>query len=242
MVFGAKDRRQEFTDHEIDLLNFFGKEIMKALRIEKLDDVLHDFKNPAIAIAGFARRAKKLLEKEGFEHAKDKIAEYLGIIAEETSRMQELAIYPNIEGRERVLDLSEVLKRRFKINAEAIREQRRMNISLTEGELQPGLLVFCSPFGFERVLDNLLDNATKAIPDQGGELTIKSFRDGNMACFEICNTGRIPKENIEQIRTGEVKGRGLNIIYRFIQGIHGALDVFTDDHSTTFRVKMPLHQ
>ena len=133
MVFYAKDRRQEFTDHEIDLLNFFGKEIMKALRIEKLDDVLHDFKNPAIAIAGFARRAKKLLEKEGFEHAKDKIAEYLGIIAQETSRMQELAIYPNIEGRERVIDLSEVLKKRFKINEEAIREQKRMNISLTEG-------------------------------------------------------------------------------------------------------------
>jgi signal transduction histidine kinase len=242
MVFYAKDRRQEFTDHEIDLLNFFGKEIMKALRIEKLDDVLHDFKNPAIAIAGFARRAKNLLEKDGIENVKDKLSEYLGIIAEETSRMQELAIYPNIEGRERIIDLSEVLKRRFKINAEAIREQKRMNISLTEGELQPGLLVFCSPFGFERVLDNLLDNATKAIPDQGGELTIKSYRDGNMACFEICNTGRIPEENIEQIRTGEVKGRGLNIIYRFIQGIHGALDVFTDDHSTTFRVKMPLYQ
>jgi hypothetical protein len=71
---------------------------------------------------------------------------------------------------------------------------------------------------------------------------MKSYRDGDMACFEICNTGRIPEENIEQIRTGEVKGRGLNIIYRFIQGIHGALDVFTDDHSTTFRVKMPLYQ
>ena len=60
LIFYAVDRRHEFTEHEIDLLTFFGKEIMKALRMEKLDDVLHDFKNPAIAIAGFAERARNI--------------------------------------------------------------------------------------------------------------------------------------------------------------------------------------
>ncbi len=130
LVFYAKDRRQEFTDQEIELLNFFGKEIMKALRIEKLDDILHDFKNPGIAIAGFAKRAKRLLEKEDIESVKDKIADYLDIVMNEAIRMQEIAIYPNIEGRERVVDLTEVLKSRFRINEEAIREQRRTNINL----------------------------------------------------------------------------------------------------------------
>ena len=80
LVFYAKDRRKEFTDQEIELLSFLGKEIMKALRIEKLDDVLHDFKNPAIAIAGFAKRAKKILEKESPEVVKEKISEYLDIV------------------------------------------------------------------------------------------------------------------------------------------------------------------
>jgi len=241
LVFYAKDRRQEFTEHEVELLSFFGKEIMKALRIEKLDDVLHDFKNPGIAIAGFAKRAKRLLETEDLNSVKSKIAEYLDIVVQETVRMQELAIYPNIEGRERVIDLTEVLKNRFRINEEAIREQKRTNIILIKGELQPGLFIYCSPFGFERVLDNLLDNATKAIPEQGGELSIKSYRSGDMACFEIHNTGRIPEENIEQIRKGEVKGRGLNIIYRFIQAIHGNLKVSTDTDSTTFRVMIPIY-
>jgi signal transduction histidine kinase len=241
LVFYAKDRRQEFTDHEIELLSFFGKEIMKALRIEKLDDVLHDFKNPGIAIAGFAKRAKKLLETEDINSVKNKIGEYLDIVMQETIRLQEMAIYQNIEGRERVLDLTEVLKNRFRINEEAVKEQKRMRITLTAGSLEPGLMIYCSPFGFERVLDNLLDNASKAIPEAGGELSIKSYRSGGMGCFEIHNSGKIPEENIEQIRRGEVKGRGLNIIYRFIQAIHGNLEVSTDTDSTTFRVMIPLY-
>jgi signal transduction histidine kinase len=221
-------------------LKFFGKEIMKALRIEKLDDVLHDFKNPAIAIAGFAGRAKRLLETGDIANVKGKITEYLDIIAQETVRMQELAVYPSIEGRERVVDLTEVLKKRFRINEEAIREQKRMNIILIQEQLQPGLYICCFPFGFERVLDNLLNNATKAIPEEGGELVINSYLKDDFACFEIRNTGKIPEENIEQIKKGEVKGRGLNIIYRFIQSVHGKLEVFTDQDSTTFRVMVPL--
>jgi signal transduction histidine kinase len=242
LVFYAKDRRQEFTEQEIELLSFLGKEIMKALRIEKLDDVLHDFKNPAIAIAGFAKRAKKVLDKDNLEEAKGKISEYLDIVIQETNRMQELIIYPTIEGRERIVDLTDTLKRRFKINEEALMEQRRLNIKVIRDDLEPGLLIYCSPFGLERVLDNLLDNATKAISEAGGELCIKSYRSGDMAAFEVRNSGRISEEKIEQIRQGEVKGRGLNIIYRFIQSVHGKLNVFTDNDSTTFRIMVPLQQ
>ncbi len=242
LVFYATDRRQEFMEQEIELLSFFGKEIMKALRIEKLDDILHDFKNPGIAIAGFAKRAKKLLEEKDFGKVKEKILEYLDIVVSEAVRMQEIAIYPDIEGRERVVDLTEVLKSRFRINEESIREQRRLNIKLFQDGLERGLYIYCYPFALERVIDNLLDNATKAIPEDGGELSIKSYRSDDMACFEIRNTGKIPEENIEQIRKGEVKGRGLNIIYRFIESMQGNIEVFTDSDSTIFRIKIPLYR
>jgi len=240
LVFYATDRRKEFTDQEIELLNFFGKEIMKALRIEKLDDVLHDFKNPSIAVAGFARRAKKLIKSDNVQAVKEKIADYIDIIYQETMRMQELLIYPGIEGRERVVDVTEVLKRRFRINEEAISEHKRTNISLIHSELQAGLFICCYPFALERVLDNLLDNATKAIPEKGGVLSIKSYQSEAMACVEIRNTGRISEDKIEEIRKGDVKGRGLNIIYRFIQGLGGKLEVTTDSDTTTFRMTIPL--
>jgi len=215
---------------------------MKALRIEKLDDVLHDFKNPSIAIAGFAKKAKKLLKTKDIESVRDKITEYLDIIVDETIRLQELAAFPNVKGQERVIDLTDVLKSRFRINEEAIKEQRRTNIKLIQDELSSGLLIYCSPFALERVLDNLLTNATRAVSDEGGELSIKSYRNNQMACFEIRNTGKIPEERIEQIKRGEVKGRGLSIIYRFIQTMDGNLEVFTDEDSTTFRVMIPLYQ
>jgi len=242
LIFYAIDRRQEFTENEIELLTFFGKEIMKALRMEKLDDVLHDFKNPAIAIGGFAKKVIRLLQNSDINSSKNKINEYLEIISQEALRMQELVVYPGIEGRERVIDLTEVLKSRFRINEEAIREQKRTNIILIKNELQSGLYIYCSPFGLERVMDNLFDNATKAIPETGGELSIKSYSCEDTACFEIKNTGKIDEETTEQIKKGDVKGRGLNIIYRFIQGMHGNIDVFTDDNSTTFRIKIPLYK
>ena len=47
----ATKKRQFFTDEEIELLVFFGKEIMKASKLEFFSDVLHDLKNPAIAFA-----------------------------------------------------------------------------------------------------------------------------------------------------------------------------------------------
>ncbi|NWF97966.1 MAG: GAF domain-containing sensor histidine kinase [Nitrospirae bacterium] len=242
LIFYAIDRRQEFTENEIELLTFFGKEIMKALRMEKLDDVLHDFKNPAIAIGGFAKRAIRLLQNSDLNSTKNKINEYLEIISQEALRMQELVVYPGIEGRERIIDLTEVLNSRFRINEEAIREQKRTNIILIKNELQSGLYIYCSPFGLERVMDNLFDNATKAIPENGGELSIKSYRCEDNACFEIKNTGKIDEETMAQIKKGDVKGRGLNIIYRFIQGMHGSIEVFTDDNSTTFRIKIPLYK
>jgi hypothetical protein len=61
-----------------------------------------------------------------------------------------------------------------------------------------------------------------------------------MACVEICNTGKISEEKIDQIRKGDVKGRGLNIIYRFIKGMSGRLDVSTGRDSTTFRMMIPI--
>jgi len=80
-------------------------------------DILHDFKNPAITVAGFAKRIQRIL-KEGAHFKDEKVEQALDILLKETSRIQELALTLFHMGRESIINLIEVLKRRFLINKE----------------------------------------------------------------------------------------------------------------------------
>jgi len=241
ITFDALDYRQRYSDDEIDIFLFLGRELMKVHRMERLDDALHDFKNPAIATAGFARRLKKLLEKDGSERSEEKIRKYADILLEETSRIQELALSIYQVGEEQVLNLTDVLIRRFKINREAIIEQLKQNISLVEGSLNYDLNVECYPLHLERVFDNLLNNATKAIPLKGGELKVSTYAEGEWACAEISNTGRISDEDRLKILGGGGQGRGLYIIHRIIRILKGDIEIKVGkDDTTTFVVRLPL--
>jgi len=242
MTFDAIEQRQRYRDDEIELFLFLGQELMKAQRMERLDDILHDFKNPAIASAGFARRLKKILEQDAYEEQKDQIKRYVEILFEETSRMQELALSIYAVGKEQVVDITEVLLKRFEINKEAIKEQLKQNVVLKEGPFAENLKVYCFPIHLERVFDNLLNNATKAIPLRGGSLSIRTFRDGEWACAEITNTGRIPEEDKRRLVQGEGnEGRGLYITYRIMRLLGGKIEVETDRNTTTFVARLPIH-
>jgi len=240
LAFDAQAQHQRFTEEEIEIFTFFGKELMKGLRLEKMDDILHDFKNPAIATAGFAKRVKKILEDGEYLTKKDKVDQALEIILRETSRIQELALTLYGEGREEVVDLTERLKRRFLINEQMIRELKRENIRLVEGTLESPLWIRCFPIHLERVLDNLLNNASNAIPEAGGELSIQSYLKGSWAVAEITNTGQIPKEEAEKYLTGNGRGRGLHITTRLVKHMGGRIEVEGEEGQTTFRVMFPL--
>ena len=243
LSFDAQAHHQRFRDEEIEIFTFFGKELMKGLRLEKMDDILHDFKNPAIAAAGFAKRVKKLLEEEDSPSKKEKIDQALNIIMKETTRIQELALTLHLEGREgreEVVDLSKKLKRRFQINEEAVREMKRLNIHLIEYPLEPSLWVRCFPLHLERVLDNLLNNASNAIPEEGGELSIRSYRKEEWALAEIANTGCIPTEDKDRYLLGDGKGRGIHITTRLVKRMGGKMEIESGENQTTFRLMFPL--
>src|SRR4030042_903753 len=187
LVFDAQAHHRRFADEEIEIFIFFGKELMKGLRLEKMDDILHDFKNPAIAAAGFAKRIQKILEEGEYPSKKEKVVQALEVILKETSRIQELALTLHGEGREEVVDLTEKLKKRFLINEEAIRELKRENVHLTEGALESPLWILCYPLHIERVLDNLFNDASNAMPEEGGHLSIRSYRKDSWAVAEVTN-------------------------------------------------------
>lgn len=242
LAFDAQAHHRRFTEEELEIFIFFGKELMKGLRLEKMDDILHDFKNPAIAVAGFAKRIQKILESGEFLSKKEKVAQALDIILKETSRIQELALTLHGEGREEVVDLTEKLKSRFLINQETLKELKRKNIHLVEGELESALMVRCYPLHIERVLDNLFNNATNAIPQEGGKLFIRSYRRQQWAVAEITNTGQISEEDRQRYLHGEGRGRGLHITSRLVKLMGGKTEVESGGDQTTFRLMFHLTQ
>jgi GAF domain-containing protein len=240
LAFDAQAHHPRFSDEEIEIFTFFGKELMKGLRLEKMDDILHDFKNPAIAAAGFAKRIQKILEDGEFLSKKEKVAQALDIILKETSRIQELALTLHGEGREEVVDLTEKLRKRFLINEEAIKELRRENVHLIENDLESPLWIRCYPLHIERVLDNLLNNATNAMPEEGGHLSIRSYRKDSWAVAEVTNSGEIREEDRDRYLLGDGRGRGLHITTRLVKQMKGKIEMESGGGQTTFRVMFPL--
>jgi signal transduction histidine kinase len=240
LVFDAQSYHRRFTDEKIEIFTFLGKELMKGLRLEKMDDILHDFKTPAIAVAGFAKRIRRLLEEGDYSSKKEKIDQALEIVLQETTRLQELALTLYEEGRDELLDLTEKLKRRFLINAEAMQELKRENIRVNKLDLESPLRIRCSLLMLDRVLDNLLTNASKAIPEEGGDLSIRSYRQDSWAVAEIRNTGQIPQEDQDRYLRGEASGRGLHITTRLVKQMGGKVELESKDGQTTFRVMYPL--
>jgi len=240
MTFDAVDQRQRYRDDEIDILLFLGRELLKAQKMERLDDALHDFKNPAIATAGFARRLKEIAEKGEWEASRGQVQKYLDILVEETSRLQELAMSIYRVGEEQKVNLTDIVRRRFEINREAIKEQLKPNIDLKEGPYDPDIMVKCHALHLERVLDNLLNNATKAIPFKGGELAVRTYAEGDWACVEIKNTGEISEQDRQKIVEGEGEGRGMYITHRIIRLLKGKIEITAEGGTTTFVVSFPL--
>lgn len=242
MTFDALDQRRGYLDEEIEIFLFLGRELVKAQRMERLDDILHDFKNPAIATAGFARRLKQLIHQGDFEGEDERIKKYVEILLKETSRLQEMALSIYQVGEKQLVNLTEVLRNRFEINREAINEQLRQNVTLQEGPFQDPIDIRCYPLHLERVLDNLLNNATNALPLSGGTLSIRTHGGGEWACAEITNTGRISEEERLRFLKGEGSGRGLYITHRIVRLLDGKIEVRVKRDTTTFVVRFPIQK
>jgi signal transduction histidine kinase len=240
LVFDAQAHHRRFREEEIEVFTFFGKELMKGLKLEKMDDILHDFKNPAIAAAGFAKRVQKILGDGDYLSKKEKVDQALDIISKETFRIQELALTLYGEGKEERVDLTEKLKRRFLINEEALKELKRENIQLSERELVAPLWIRCFPLHIERIFDNLLNNASNAIPEEGGDLSIRSYQKESWAVAEITNSGQIPEGDIDRYLLGESRGRGMHITTRLIKRMGGKMELESSGGQTTSRVMFPL--
>ena len=239
MTFDALDYRKRYGEEEISVFLFLGRELVKAQKMEQLDDALHDFKNPAIATAGFARRLKALVQEDDLESSRKQIQKYVDILLEETSRLQELAMGVYTVGEEQIVDFSTTLQNRLEINKEAIKEMLRQGVELKQGPYNRDLRVKCHSVQLERVFDNLLNNATKAIPLKGGILAVRTFSRGKWACAEIKNSGGMSKQEKMKFVEGSGEGRGLYITSRILRMLNGKMEIQSEDGLTTVLVSLP---
>jgi signal transduction histidine kinase len=108
-----------------------------------------------------------------------------------------------------------------------------------------------SAYGSElnQVWTNLIDNALDAMGGQGGELSIRTSREGDYVQVEIADTGPgIPVDMQSRIfepffttkDVGKGSGLGLDIAYRIVVGKHcGHISVSSTPGDTRFQVRLP---
>jgi len=156
--------------------------------------------------------------------------------------MQEMALSLSHVGKEQTVNLTEVLRRRFEINKEAIKEQLKQDVILEEGPFEDPLYIKCYPLYIERIMDNILNNATNAIPFSGGTLSVRSFQEDESACVEITNTGHILDEERRRLLEGEVEGRGFYITQRLVRLLGGNIDIRAGKDTTTVSLHIPIHR
>ena len=100
-----------------------------------------------------------------------------------------------------------------------------------------------------QVWTNLLDNAIDALPAQGGEITLRTVREGDFVrVFIIDNGTGIPPEVLPHIfepfyttkQAGDGSGLGLDIAQQIIRQHDGRLEVHSELGRTEFCAWLPV--
>jgi two-component system NtrC family sensor kinase len=109
-------------------------------------------------------------------------------------------------------------------------------------------LIKCYPAQLNQVIMNLLVNAGHAIEKQG-DITVRTWHDGDNAFFSVADTGcGIPEANLQRIfepffttkETGKGTGLGLSIVYEIVRKHNGTIQVESEPgRGTTFTVSLP---
>ncbi len=224
---------------------------LKMLRQEKMaaigqlsGSVAHDIRNPLGAITNSIFFLHLITNEE----TDDKIREHLSIMEHEINRangiINDLLDFsrdnvPNFVQGNLNLSLEQLVP--------GFDFAKEVKIDLQLDEDLP-LIAFDSS-QLQRVVSNLLINASQAMPD-GGTLQIRTSHDEESVRIIISDTGHgISKENMGKIfdplftTKASGVGLGLSIVKDLIERHHGTLEVESAvSKGTTFTARFPIHQ
>ena len=261
VVFTDISERKQAEKQRQDL----ERQVQHSQKLESLGvlagGIAHDFNNLLTGILGFSDLALKSLDKQS--PAADCIYQVVTGAKKAAELTQQMLAYSG-KGRFNVHpeDLNELLQ--------DIRSLLEISISKKcklEYHLASGLPAFeADPAQIRQIIMNLVINASEAIGDRNGTITISTgamycdraylkknymdhdLLDGRYIFFEVSDTGHgIPKETLKKIFdpffTTKFTGRGLGLaaVLGIIRGHGGTIRVYSEPgHGTSFKILFPV--
>lgn len=222
--------------------------------------IAHDFNNILVAVLGYADLA--LLELPARSHVRERIAEIETAAQRAAELCRQMLAY---SGRGRfvieALRLSDLVADTMPLLKASISKKAILNLDLKAG-LPP---IEGDAIQIRQVLMNLLTNASEAVADLGGVITVSTgamhcteeyvartvvaegLRAGHYVYLEVSDTGcGMDEETVgrifEPFFTTKFTGRGLGMaaVLGIVRGHKGAIEICSKvGHGTTFRVLFP---
>jgi hypothetical protein len=226
-------------------LKAYEERIMKAERLaisgELTSSVIHEIKNPLVAIGGFARNLYQSTDITGADRDK------LEIIMNEALRLERYleGLQSKVsELRLEESDLNQVLED----NCQLLRKDfEDRGITLLKSFAPDLPRCQFDVVKIHEVFLNVLQNAVEAI-GSGGVIRLSTKRDADMICAQISDNGKgIPADQVYKIFTPfyttkeEGSGLGLAFAQRIVKDHGGAITVTSvEGKGATFLVTLPL--
>ncbi|MCY3020627.1 MAG: ATP-binding protein, partial [Planctomycetota bacterium] len=232
----------------LDRLRQAQKEVVHSEKLAMIGKmaahVAHEIRNPLSTIGGFARAILRKPDNV------DRVTKNANIIAEEATRLENMLKGVMDFSRPsapvpRLTDFNNVVEKAFRTQAEILSSRNihsslDLDRSIPEMQLDENQIL--------QMLHNMIRNAAESML-QGGALTLKTGREGDMAYLVIADSGSgIPPEILEQVfdpfftTKPDGTGLGLAVSKKIVDDHGGRIEVQSHvGKGTTFRILLPIH-
>ncbi|WP_338469557.1 ATP-binding protein [Niallia sp. XMNu-256] len=236
---------------QLDLLMEKSMVFRELQRAEKMNaigqlaaSVAHEIRNPMTVVKGFLQI---FLAKE---HMSEEERMYIHLMIEEMNRAETIIndylslAKPDMEKTEKINGKELAEKALDLMNSYAKMSKNIIMIT----PLLENVTIKGNSNELQQVLINILKNGIEALKD-GGELSIKLYKEGVYGVFEISDTGiGMTQEELHRLGTAfyslkeKGTGMGLTVCYQIIERMRGKIQVSSEKRvGTTFKIYVPIY-
>jgi len=252
-----RTRQYEELEGAYESLKTAQKSLVESERLNALGQmaagVAHDFNNLLAGILGRAQLLQLKLKEKGADQSE--LDSQLALI--EKLALQGAATVRRIQEFSRIrkdtptesVDVNDVVRNAIEVTRNRWKDESETRGIHVETRLELGQIptVRGSAGELVQVVTNLIFNAVDAMPE-GGELTLKTYLEGNSIGLEVSDTGiGMSKEVKEELfqpfftTKGNGYGLGTSIVYGIVARHGGEIQVSSEEgKGTTFLLSLPV--